>query len=245
MAAGRTFTETITFREALMPPGPPSVALRDDETAVIWNPAGMALSDIYYVGYAWRGTYFEDDRVVSTHFFLTKAKGFGVGIRRDDWYDDNEVTTFFSLAPHLSKSIGLGWTGKWRSGFNFDAGITVRLGRRIILGGVSRNIRDKEDARKYNEVGIGVSALARKLTLFFDVVDEDSPWRDELAMGGGFIVRLQYGITMTASYLDDGEDHGTIRVGLKLSGARMIEGEYSETTDDYSTLSGRLSSHNP
>ena len=44
---------TLVYRDAFLPPGVPSIAVRTDETAMLWNPAGLAFSGGYFLGYAW------------------------------------------------------------------------------------------------------------------------------------------------------------------------------------------------
>jgi hypothetical protein len=237
---------SFTFREAFLPPGVPSVALRDDETALLWNPAGIAMSDVYYIGYAWKGTYFEDKRQVATHFFLTKASGFAIGLSRDDYSEGVKNTTYFAVAPKISRSLAVGFTGKWKGAFNFDCGTLLRLGKRISVGFVGRNLRSRENVRRYWEGGVGVYALRRRLVLFSDVIVEDSPWREATAYGGGFVLKLQPWASVTTSYFTDGQDNEILRATLELVlPRRIIEGEYSTASNDWQTLSGRISTHSP
>ncbi|MFH1219085.1 MAG: hypothetical protein V1694_01355 [Candidatus Eisenbacteria bacterium] len=234
---------TFTFREAFLPPGAPSVAMRTDETAILWNPAGLAMSKAYYVGYSWKGTYFGDARKVGTHFLLTKARGFGIGFMRDDYSEGTKTTTIFTLSPHVWNSFSLGFTGKWKGGFNFDCGTMFRVGDRMMLGLVGRNLRERKDVRRYLEGGIAVTAVPHRLTFFFDVISEESPWRDALAYGGGIYARLEYNIYSGLSYFTDGDGNKTVRASLSLmTGVNIIEGEYSTATNDWHTLSGRFAS---
>jgi hypothetical protein len=238
-----TFATSFVYREAFLPPGMPSVALRTDETAILWNPAGMAMSDAYHLGYAWKGTYCGDDKVVSTHFFLTKARGFGFGFMKDDYSEGTQTATLFSLAPRVHRNLGLGFTGKWKGGFNFDAGAILALGKNVIIAGVAKNIRDREDARKYYEGGIAVFALPERLTLFFDFIDEDSRWRNESAYGGGIVARLQRSVAMSASYFVDESDNQIWRGSLRVLLPReIVEGEYSAFSNDWQTVSARIAS---
>jgi len=240
-ASAKAVDSTFTFRDALLPPGVPSVAMRDDETAILWNPAGLAMSRAYYLGYAWKGTYQRDDRQVSTHFILTKARGFGIGIMRDDSAPGTKITTLFSLAPHVTNSFAVGFTGKWKGGFNFDCGLIYRKEPYLSIGLVGRNLRDKENARRYFEGGLAIAASPRRLNLFFDMINEESPWRDALAYGGGLTAKLEYGITTTLSCFTDGQGHETYRASLSFSGGvNVFEGEYSVTTNHWSTVSGRI-----
>jgi hypothetical protein len=240
-AEAREIDSTFAFREAFLPPGAPSVAMHYDETAMLWNPAGMALSPTYYLGYAWKGTYLRDDRQVRTYFILTKARGFGLGFMRDDYSEGTKTTTIFSLAPRVTNNLAIGFTGKWKGGFNFDCGAMFRKPNVFAVGVVGRNLRERENVRRYIESGIAVTAIRRKLVLFFDVVNEESPWRDALAYGGGFTARLEYGINTTISYFTDGEDNAIYRASLNfLWGVNSIEGEYSTSSDHWRTLSGRI-----
>jgi hypothetical protein len=241
-----TFAASFAYREAFLPPGVHSVALRADETAILWNPAGIPMSGTYYLGYAWKGTYYGDDKVVSTHFFLTKARGFGIGWMRDGFSEGVKTTTVFSIAPAVSKSMGLGFTGKWKGGFNFDCGLMLKLGKRISIGLVGRNLRDKENVRRYYEGGIGAFVIPGKLTLHFDVINEDSPWRKETVYGGGFAWQIQRHVGMSASYFTDESGTDIIRGSLNfLPPGEIVEGEYSKFSDDWSTLSARIASHSP
>jgi hypothetical protein len=237
---------SFVFREVMLPPGVPSVALKDDETALLWNPAGIAMSDVYYIGYAWKGTYIDDERQSATHFFLTKARGFGIGLSRDDLSEGVKNTTYFSVAPRVTRNFAIGFTGKWKGGFNFDCGTVMRIAKRISVGFVGRNLREKKNVRRYWETGVALYAVRGRLLLFSDVIVEDSPWRDATAYGGGFILQLQDWSTVTTSYFTDGEDNQTLRTSLQLVlPRRIIEGEYSTASDDWQTLSGRLSTHSP
>jgi hypothetical protein len=234
---------TLNYRDAFLPPGPPSVAMRFDETAMLWNPAGMAMSRAYYIGFAWKGTYFDEQRQIATQFYMVKARGFGLGFMHDDITDGTRTTTLFSVAPHVTNSFSVGFTGKWKGGFNFDCGAMYKYSDWVAVGVVGRNLRDTRDVRRYIESGLAVTAVPRKLTLFFDVINEESPWRDELAYGGGVTTRLEYGINVTLSYLDDGERHSTYRASLSLTaGSTIFEGEYSTTSNDWYTLAGRYAS---
>jgi hypothetical protein len=217
--------------------------MREDETAILWNPAGLAMSPAYYVSYAWKGTYLEDDRKIATHFVLTKARGFGLGFMRDDYSQGTRTTALFTLGPRLTRTSSVGFTGKWRGGFNFDCGALYWRPDQMTIGVVGRNLREKEGVRRYVEGGIAIVAVPRRLTLFFDVVDEDSRWRDALAFGGGFRARLQYGIETTLSCFDDGEGHQIYRASMSfIGGINIIEGEYSTSSNDWRSLSGRLAS---
>jgi hypothetical protein len=246
LAHAAEIDSSLTFRDAFLPPGTPSVAMRSDETSVLWNPAGLGMSDTYYLGFAWKATYLGDDRKVTTHYFLTKAKGFGIGLMRDDYSEGVRNTTIFSLGPRVSNKFALGFTGKWKGGFNFDAGAIARLGSRASVGIVGRNLRDKDDVRRYYEAGIGLTVVRGRMSAFFDAIQEDSPWREATAYGGGILLYLEHGISVSSSYFDDGEGNGTIRASIRfLMSSRIIEGEYSQTSDDWETLSARIATKNP
>ncbi|MFZ1947334.1 MAG: hypothetical protein WAW06_07280 [bacterium] len=234
---------SLSYREAFLPPGVPSVALRYDETAMLWNPAGLALSTAYYLGYAWKGTYLDGKRQVATHFLLVKSKGFGLGFMRDDYSEGTKITSLFTLAPHVTRTSAVGFTGKWKGGFNFDCGAIYRFRDRVSVGVVGRNLRDRPNVRRYIEGGLAVTAVPRRLNVFFDVINEESPWRDALGYGGGLTARLEHGVSTSLSYFTDGSDHGTVRASLSfISGVNLIEGEYSSSSDDWTTLAGRIAS---
>jgi hypothetical protein len=240
-ALDTTFQSSFVYREAFLPPGLPSVALRTDETAMLWNPAGMAMSGAYGFGYAWKGTYYRDDKIISTHSLLMKAKGFGIGFIKDDYSEGVRSMTVFSLAPRVHPNIGLGWTSKWKGGWNFDAGAVLALGDHVLVSAVAKDIRAKEDARKYYEAGIAVFAMPKRLTLFFDFIDEDSSWRDESVYGGGIVARLQSSISVSVSYFTDESADYIWRASLRLLiPGRVIDGEYSVFSDDWETVSARI-----
>ena len=232
---------TFMFREALMPPGIPSVALRDDETAIIWNPAGLAMSSTYYFAYSWKGTYRGDSRKLSAHFVATKAKFFSVGAMRHYYGPDKETTTFISLAPRFTRNFSLGITAKRNDGFNFDCGAMLRIGRKISVGVVGRDLRNRDNARRYWETGIGLYAVPKRLILFFDVIDEDSKWRKATAYGGGFNAKLEHGMALNFAYFTDGSGDSVLRASLSLVGpTQHWEGEYTRATDEWETLSVRI-----
>jgi hypothetical protein len=241
-ASARPIDGSLSFRDTFLPPGPPSVAMRTDETSMLWNPAGLAMSDAYFVGYAWKGTYLEDDRQVVTHFLGTKSRGFGFGLTWDDLTRKNRLASIFTLAPKVTNHVAIGFTGKWRAGFNFDCGLMVRaVSNRVSVGFVTRNLRETKNVKRYIEEGIAVTPIRHRLTVSFDVINEESDFRDALAYGGGIYARLQYGIDAGVSYFTDGQGHDTIRASLSLmSGVNIIEGEYSSSGDHWTTLSGRL-----
>jgi len=237
---------TLTFRDAFLPPGTPSVALHADETAMFWNPAGIAMSGVYYLGYAWKGTYYDDDVQIQSHYALTKARGFGIGIMRDDFSEGVKTTTLFSIAPPITDKFSLGWTGKWKGGFNFDVGAMAVLGRHLSFGFVGRNVRYKPNVRRYWESGLALYAVPGRFNCHFDVIVEDSPWRAETAFGGGFNLNLEQGVSVSASYFTDGEGHGIARIGLRISlPGNTLEGEYTQYQNEYQTMGVRIAARNP
>jgi hypothetical protein len=233
------FQSSIAFREAFLPPGIPSVAARFDETAQLWNPACGALSPDYYLGYAWEGTYSEDDRQVSTHFLLTKSRGFSMGFMRDDFSKGTKTTTLLSIAPRLWSNFAIGLMGWWKGGFNFNAGSALRLGRHVVVGAVGRNLRDKEDARRSYEGGVAVFGMQRKVICFFDVIYEDNPWRKETTYGGGLTARFPYDVALGVSYFSDGTEH-IFRTSLTfMYPTRIVDSEYCRA-GDYEIFGFRL-----
>jgi hypothetical protein len=243
-ACAKPIDATFSYRETFLPPGVQSVAMRTDETAILWNPAGLAMSPIYYIGYSWKGTYLKDDRQVESQFLLTKARGFGMGFVRDDYSPHTKTTTLFTLAPHVVDDFAIGFTGKWKGGFNFDCGAMLRVKDRLTLGVVGRNLRERENIRRYLEGGVAITAVPQRLTLFFDVIDEDSPWRDALAYGGGFTARLEYSVNVGASYFYDGDGNKIFRASLSfMSGINVLAGEYSTATNKWYTVGARLASY--
>ena len=239
---GTALDSSFTFREVCLPPGVPSVALRSDETAVLWNPAGLAMSKTYYVGYAWKGTYLEDARQVAVHFLMIKSRGFGLAFSRDDVSDGVKNTVYVALARSFPGRIATGVTAKWKGAFNYDCGAVARLGKRMSVGLVGRNLRNRSKSRRYWEGGVGIYAVRKRLLVFSDVVAEDSPWRKATADGGGLVLHLADWATVTTAYFTDGEDNNTFRTTLQIGlPRRVIEGEYSKASDDWQTLSARLS----
>jgi hypothetical protein len=100
--------------------------------------------------------------------------------------------------------------------------------------------------RRYYEGGIALSAISGRLALFFDGIREDSPWRETTGYGGGVLLYLEHGISVSASYFDDGDGNDIVRASLKfLMSSRIIEGEYSQTSDDWETLSARIATKSP
>jgi hypothetical protein len=95
--------------------------------------------------------------------------------------------------------------------------------------------------RRYWESGLALHAVPGRLTFHFDVIVEDSPWRAETGLGGGFLANLKGGISISASYFTDGEGHGITRGGLRLMmPSNVVEGEYTEYTNNYQSLGFRL-----
>ena len=143
--------------------GAASMALSNDANALFWNPAGIAMSGVYFLGYSWKGTYYDDDIRIQSHYALTKARGFGIGLMRDDYAKGVKTTTLCSLAPPITDKFTLGWTGKWRGGFNFDVGVMAILGNHVSFGFVGRNVRYKPNVRRYWESGLALHAVPGKL----------------------------------------------------------------------------------
>ncbi len=237
---------TFVFREIHLPPGIPSVALRTDETSMLCNPAGVGMSRTYYLGYAWKGTYSGDDLKVTSQFFLAKSRGFGLGIMRDSRSKERKNTYLLTIAPPVSSRLALGFTGKWRSGFNFDCGAMAAVGRHFTIGLVGRNLRGKSDARRYLEGGIALMLLKRKVTLFLDVINEDSKWQKATAYGGGLVAQLTNVVGASIAYFVDTNDVGLLRTTLRIYlSPNSVEGEYSSFSDNWSVIGARIASHSP
>jgi opacity protein-like surface antigen len=236
-----SFEESFAFREAFLPPGVPSVALRNDETSMLWNPAGIGFQKTYYVGYSWKGTYHEKQRYVSSHFFLSKGNSFAFGYANDDYKESNRSRFLATLAPSWSRFFSVGVTGKWNGGFNYDLGAIIMPVRRMSIGLVARDVRDTPEARHYYEGGLGIAAVPSKFIVFFDVIYEDSKWRKATAWGGGFLSRPWQWFEISMSYFDDGTGRGVYRATAGLPLSRIIQSEYAQTTDDWNTRSIRLS----
>ncbi len=237
---------TFAYREIFLPPGLPSVALRTDETALLWNPAGIAMSRTYYLGYAWKGVYLGDHPHVISQFFLAKSKGFGLGYMHDSHSPGDANTYILTLAPAVSRTIALGFTGKWRGGFNFDCGFMGNFHNRLSVGFVARNLRKKTDARRYYEGGIAINILPHKLSTFFEVVNENSKWHKATSYGIGIISTFKGGMCASLTYFTDTDDISVVRATLRFVLSRnIIEGEYSNFTNDHSIVGARIVSHSP
>jgi hypothetical protein len=236
---------TFTYRDAFLPPGIPSVAVHTDESGMIWNPAGLALSNIFYLGYSWKGTYLREHLETSTHFVISKARGFAMGYVRDNYSEGVKNAFLLTLSPRLSNQFAVGWTGKWKGGFNFDVGVMMGVGRHLSLGFVGRNLRYKKNVRRYWESGLGIFPT-RRIILTFDVIVEDSAWRKETGFGGAVYANLGRGVAIGTSYFTDGEGNNNIRASLKFRMSRnVIESEYASYTNDWQTVGIRFSARNP
>ena len=237
---------TFASREIQLPPGVPSITLRTDETAMLWNPAGIAMSNTYFLGYAWKGTYGGDDLKVISQFFLAKSKGFGLGIMHDSHSRGKKNTYLVTIAPPVSGNFALGFTGKWGGGFNFDCGAMATLRRHLILALVGRNLRSKTDARRYLEAGVALTIHRSRLTFFFDFINEDSKWQKASTYGGGLVARLTRTVAASISYFVDSNDVGAVRTTLRIYlSPNSVDGEYSVFSDDWSVIGGRIASHSP
>jgi len=236
---------TFAYRDAFLPPGVPSVAVRTDETAMLWNPAGLAFSGAYFLGYAWKGTYYKQHQEISTHFFLTKMGGFGIGYTRDSYSKGTQNQFLISLAPPISKSFSIGVTNKWKGAFNLDAGAWLKFGDMGTLAFVWRDIRETDRDRKAYEAGLAIFPTQRS-TLHFDVIIEDNSWRKATTLGGGLYAALSQNFYLGGSYFWDGNGNRIMRVGLKLQmPGNVAEGTLSRYSDDYQTYGIRMTSFNP
>jgi hypothetical protein len=221
------------------------VAIRTDETAMLWNPAGLAFSGVYYLGYAWKGTYYKRHKEISTHFFLTKASGFGIGYTRDNYSDGTQNQFLISLAPQISNSFSVGVTNKWKGAYNLDAGAWLKFGTMGTLGFVWRDVRETERDRKTYEAGLAIFPSERA-ALHFDVIIEDNSWRKGTTLGGGLYAGISQSFYVGASYFRDGDGNNTVRVTLKLHmPTNVAESDISRSSDDFQTYGIRMTRHNP
>ena len=234
------------WRDTFLPCGMPSVALRTNETAMLWNPAGVAMGNPFSAGYAYSSVYAGDDRETGTHFVLTNTRGMGFGFTHDNIGDGTKTRMLFTVAPRFSSRFAVGWTGKWRGGFNFDVGAMMRIGNRISLGFVGRDLRDTRDIRRYYETGAALIITPRRFGVFYNAVIEDNDYRRATAHGGGIYVGFEGSVFFMGTLTDDGEGHTYFRFTLQLySPSGLIEGAYMTSTDDFRSLSGRISRWSP
>ena len=233
---------TLAYRDAFLPPGVPSVAVRTDETAMLWNPAGLAFSGAYFLGYAWKGSYYKQHLEASTHFFLTKAGGFGMGFTRDNYSKGTQSQFLISLAPNISNSFSLGVTGKWKGAFNLDAGAWLRFGTMGTLAFVWRDLRETDRDRKTYEGGLAIFPT-RRVTLHFDVIVEDNSWRTGTTLGGGLYASVSRSFHVGGSYFRDGDGNNIMRATLALQmPGNVAEGDFSRSSDDFQTYGIRMTS---
>jgi hypothetical protein len=242
LAVDSTLVESFAWRDTFLPCGIPSVALRTNETAMLWNPAGVALGSPFSAGYAYTAVYAGDDKATGTHFALTNTRGLGFGFTRDNIGDGTRTRMLFTVAPRFSPVLGVGWTGKWRGGFNFDVGMAMRIRNRISLGFVGRDLRETREARTYYEAGIALIISPRKFGLFYDAIIEDNEYRKATAHTGGIYVGFEGSVFFIGTLTDDGEGHTYFRFILQLySPSGLLEGSYMTSNADFKSLSGRFS----
>jgi hypothetical protein len=242
LAVDSTLVSSYAWRDTFLPGGLPSVALRVNETAILWNPAGIAMGNQYSAGYAYTAVYAGDDKETGTHFVLTNTKGLGFGFTRDTIGEGTRTRMLLTVAPRFSRAFALGWTGKWRGAFNFDVGAMMRIGQYVTLGFVGRDLREGKDARTYYEAGVALVASPRKFGMFYDVVIEDNESRKATAHGGGFYVGFEGSVFFISTLTSDGEGHTYFRFILQLySPSGLLEGGYMTATDDFKSLGGRFS----
>ena len=242
LAVDSTLVESFAWRETFLPCGIPSVALRTNETAMLWNPAGVALGSAFSAGYAYTGVYAGDDKAAGTHFALTNTRGLGFGFTRDNIGEGTKTRMLFTVAPRFSPVFAVGWTGKWRGGFNFDVGTAVRIRNRVSLGFVGRDLRETRQARTYYEAGIALIISPQKLGVFYDAIIEDNEYRNATAHSGGIYVGFEGTVFFVATLTDDGEGHTYFKFNLQLySPSGLLEGAYMTSNADFKSLSGRFS----
>jgi hypothetical protein len=242
LALDSLLVSSYAWRDTFLPCGLPSVSLRTNETSILWNPAGIPMGNAYSVGYAYTAVYSGDNKETGTHFVLTNTSGLGFGFTRDNIGEGTRMRMLLAVAPRFSRAISMGWTGKWRGGFNFDVGAMMRIGDRVSLGFVGRDLRDTEDARTYYEAGIGLRVTPQKFGVFFDTVIEDNAYRRATARGGGFYLGFEKSVFFIGSLTYDGEGNTYFKFILQLySPGGLLEGSYGTSSNDFKSLGGRVS----
>jgi hypothetical protein len=242
LAVDSLLVSSYAWRDTFLPCGLPSVSLRTNETAILWNPAGIAMGNAHSVGYAYTAVYSGDSKETGTHFMLTNTRGLGFGLTRDNIGDGTRTRMLLAVAPRFSDAISVGWTGKWRGGFNFDVGAMMKIGNRLSLGFVGRDLRDSHDARTYYETGIALVASPSKFGVFYDAVIEDNLYRKATAHGGGFYLGFESSAFFICSLTSDGEGNTYFKFILQLySPNGLLEGSYATSSNDFKSLSGRFS----
>lgn len=241
-AASGQINSSGCLRDLYLPPGTPSVAIQIDENAILWNPSGIGLSSNYYVGYAWKGIYLDGKKEAANQFFLVKSRGFGFGFMHDSYSIGVKTSTLLAISPPIMSRFSIGFTGKWRGGFNFDCGTTIVPINRIRIGVVGRNLRKKPDVPRYLEGGVAAAAIRNRLTIFADVIFDQSDLRKTTTFGGGLIANWGKGLMTSFSFFKNQDGITTIRAGIRIhTGPNIIEGEYWESSDNRSSISTRLS----
>jgi len=242
LAVDSAFVDSYAWRDTFLPCGIPSVALRTNETAMLWNPAGVALGSAFSGGYAYTAVYSDEDKASGTHFMLTSTRGLGFGFTKDTIGEGTRTRMLFTVAPRFSQVFAVGWTGKWRGAFNFDVGAVVRIKNKISLGFVGRDLRETQQARTYYEAGVAVIISPSKFGLFYDMVIEDNEYRKATAHSGGIYVGFEGSVFFVGTLTDDGEGHTYFRFNLQLySPGGLLEGSYMTSNAGFTSLGGRFS----
>ena len=242
LAVDSSFVASYAWRDTFLPCGIPSVALRTNETAMLWNPAGVALGSAFSAGYAYTAVYEGDDKASGTHFALTNTRGLGFGFTRDTIGDGTRTRMLLTVAPRFSQVFAVGWTGKWRGAFNFDVGAVMRIKNRVSLGFVGRDLRETKQARTYYEAGIAVIVSPSKFGMFYDAIIEDNEYRNATAHSGGIYVGFEGSVFFVGTLTDDGEGHTYFRFNLQLySPGGLLDGGYMTSNAGFTSLGGRFS----
>lgn len=242
LAVDSSLVHSYAWRDTFLPCGIPSVALRTNETAMLWNPAGIAMGSPFSAGYAYTAVHSGEDKASGTHFILTNTRGIGFGLTRDDIGEGTTTRMLFTVAPRFSRVFAVGWTGKWRGDFNFDVGAVMRIKDKISLGFVGRDLRETRQARTYYEAGIALILSPSKFGIFYDTIIEDNEYRKATAHSGGIYVGFEGSVFFVGTLTDDGEGHTYFRFTLQLySPSGLLEGAYMTSSDDFTSLAGRIS----
>lgn len=242
LAQGSPIDSTGFFRDLYLPPGLPSVALQIDENAILWNPSGIGMSQAYYIGYAWKGIYRQGKKQATNHFFLTKSRGFGFGFMHDSHSVGVKTTTLLSISPPVSSRFSIGFTAKWRGGFNFDCGATAVPMQAIRIAAVGRNLRDDSGSPRYIEAGLAAGMASGKVTIFADVIFEETDVRQSTTYGGGIVTNWGHGFITGISFFADKNRISMIRAGIRFhANPNIIDGEYWKSSDRWSSLSAKIS----
>ena len=220
-------------------PGVSSVAVNDDATAFLVNPAGLCRS-VGGAGYfSWDGTEGED---LNVYTGLLATRGFGLGYQAERPEGMARIDRYqIGIGGGARRALTLGTRLTYQrqssaetvAAWRWDVGLLWRPHPAFSLGTVVRDLTEdafgeQPNGRTYT-AGLGFRPLGgparTRLTLYADVSGpEDSSWDEDGSLHTGLWVEPLTGLKVGAAYdrpFEDFQDEQTFSLGFALDGVHI------------------------